>query len=73
MADGVRLAFFWTAVVICAIAELAILKSVFASRRSSGEPQSPIPHSPRGTEIVWGVIPAIALTLLLAATWRAAR
>jgi heme/copper-type cytochrome/quinol oxidase subunit 2 len=31
----------------------------------------PIPHSPRGAEMLWAVIPAIALAALLAATWQA--
>jgi heme/copper-type cytochrome/quinol oxidase subunit 2 len=30
-----------------------------------------MPHSPRGAEMIWAVIPAIVLALLLAATWRA--
>jgi heme/copper-type cytochrome/quinol oxidase subunit 2 len=71
--DFSRVALFWVAVIICIVGELAILRSLFAPKRSSGESQSPIPHSPRGAEIMWGVIPAIALTLLLAATWRAIR
>ena len=73
MTDFARIALFWVAVIICIVGELAILRSLFTPRRSSEESQPPIPHSPRGAEIMWGVIPAIALTLLLAATWRAIR
>jgi cytochrome b len=58
---------FWIAAASCAIAELAILRAVFAPYRST----APISHSPRGAEMLWAVLPAIALAGLLAATWRA--
>jgi len=61
---------FWIAAASCAIAELAILRAVFAPHRSVSS-TAPIPHSPRGAEMVWAVLPAIALAGLLAATWRA--
>jgi heme/copper-type cytochrome/quinol oxidase subunit 2 len=63
---------FWCALALCVVAEVAILRSVFAPRRLSDKTASSVPHSPRGTEILWGVIPAIALAALLFATWRAA-
>ncbi len=61
---------FWIASGLCVIAELAILRSAFAPHTHADTPAS-IPHSPRGTEMVWAVIPAIILGVLLAATWRA--
>lgn len=61
---------FWVAAVICVIAEIAILRSAFIPRSHAAD-SDPIPHSPRGAEMIWGVIPAIALALLLSATWRA--
>ncbi len=61
---------FWIAAVSCAIGELAILRTVFAPHSSANSSPS-IPHSPRGVEMLWAVIPAIALAALLAATWRA--
>jgi len=61
---------FWIAAVSCAIAELAILRTVFAPH-SGANSSAPIPHSPRGAEMMWAVIPAIAVAALLAATWRA--
>jgi heme/copper-type cytochrome/quinol oxidase subunit 2 len=61
---------FWIATVLCIIAELAILRAAFAPHAHTDTP-APIPHSPRGTEMVWAVIPAIILGVLLAATWRA--
>ena len=61
---------FWIAAAICVIAELAILRSAFSPRSETSE-SAPMPHSPRGAEMMWAVIPAIVLALLLAATWRA--
>lgn len=61
---------FWVACGLCVIAELAILRSAFSPHTNADTP-TPIPHSPRGTEMVWAVIPAIILGVLLAATWRA--
>lgn len=58
-AGPVVIALFWTAAIACAVAQLAIFRSVFAHRtdRSAGE-------------ILWAVLPAIALALVLAYTWR---
>lgn len=61
---------FWIACGLCVVAELAILRSAFSPHANADTP-TPIPHSPRGTEMVWAVIPAIILGVLLAATWRA--
>lgn len=52
------------------VAELAILRAAFTPRSDDGG-SGPIPHSPRGAEMMWAVIPAIALIFLFAATWRA--
>jgi len=61
---------FWIAAASCALAELAILRAVF-SPHGNASSSAPIPHSPRGAEMLWAVLPAIALAALLAATWRA--
>jgi len=61
---------FWIAVAFCVVAELAILRAAFSPHAHTDTP-APIPHSPRGTEMVWAVIPAVILGVLLAATWRA--
>lgn len=58
---------FWIAAVACVIAEIAILRSTFASRRGNKSELVPL-SSPRG-EIAWAVIPAIALIVVLTATW----
>jgi heme/copper-type cytochrome/quinol oxidase subunit 2 len=55
---------------MCIIAELLILRAAFAPPRDAGA-AVPVPQSPRGTEMIWAIIPAIVLAVLLAATWRA--
>jgi heme/copper-type cytochrome/quinol oxidase subunit 2 len=59
---------FWIAAVACVVAEIAILRSTFASRRGNKSELVPS-SSPRG-EIAWAVIPAIGLIVLLTATWQ---
>lgn len=59
---------FWIAAVACAIAELAILRSTFAARRAIKSELVPS-ASPRG-ELAWAVIPAVALGVVLTATWQ---
>ena len=59
---------FWIAAVACAIAELAILRSTFAARRAIKSELVPS-ASPRG-ELAWAVIPAVALGIVLTATWQ---
>jgi len=75
-------AIFWVAVVCCAVAELFILRSTYAAHRGGGRraagddpagPSSaePLPPLRRAAELAWAVVPAVALALVLAATWRA--
>jgi heme/copper-type cytochrome/quinol oxidase subunit 2 len=59
---------FWIAAVACVIAELAILRSTFAARRANKSDLVPS-ASPRG-ELAWAVIPALALVVVLTATWK---
>jgi heme/copper-type cytochrome/quinol oxidase subunit 2 len=66
-ADGL----FWTSVACCAFAQYFILRSV-GGRRHVTEPSSSTMPRPRGMmEILWAMVPAIALTVLLVFTWRA--
>lgn len=58
---------FWIAVVACVIAELAILRSTFAARSANKSDLVPS-ASPRG-ELAWAIIPALALGVVLTATW----
>jgi cytochrome c oxidase assembly factor CtaG len=61
-------AIFWIAAFACVIAELAILRSTFAARHANKSELVPS-ASPRG-ELAWAVIPALALGVVLTATWQ---
>jgi len=57
---------FWIAAITCVIAEIAILRSTFAARRT--KKSELVPAAPRAGELVWAVIPALALSAVLVAT-----
>jgi heme/copper-type cytochrome/quinol oxidase subunit 2 len=59
---------FWIAAVACVIAEIAILRSTFAARYANKSEL--VPASPRSSELAWAVIPALALSAVLFATWQ---
>jgi heme/copper-type cytochrome/quinol oxidase subunit 2 len=68
-------AIFWVAVACCTIAQLAILHSVIISPASARAASSATPASVsrRAGEIVWAVLPGIALAVVLVYTRRAMR
>jgi hypothetical protein len=51
-------ALFWIAVASCAVAQVAIIRSVVASPRK------------RAIELAWAILPAFALAAVLLLTWR---
>ena len=59
---------FWIAALGCAVAEIAILRSIIAQRRAQNV--GPVHTASPLAEIVWGIVPAIVLVVLLVATWR---
>ena len=59
---------FWIAAVACVIAELAILRSTFAARRANKSEL--VPSASLRGEMAWAVIPALALGVVLTATWQ---
>jgi heme/copper-type cytochrome/quinol oxidase subunit 2 len=61
-------AIFWIAALACVVAEIAILRSTYAARKV--EKSTLVPEAPRGGEIVWAIVPAVALSVLLVATWQ---
>jgi heme/copper-type cytochrome/quinol oxidase subunit 2 len=61
---------FWIAAFCCAVAQVAILRAVFVPH-ARPDSSATMPQSSRAAEILWAVIPAVALAALLAATWRA--
>ena len=62
-------AIFWLGVASCAIAQIAILRSVLRTRRAR-ETGPGVPAPRFAVEVAWAVVPAIALAMLLVATWR---
>lgn len=62
-----RVAVFIVAAAACAVAQIAILASVVSRGTRSADPGVPRPRF--GVEILWAVIPALALAFLLTATW----
>lgn len=63
-------AIFWVAVACCAVAQVAILRSVLVSPVEAGEPvRSSVAR--RAAEIAWAVLPGVALAVVFAYTWRA--
>jgi heme/copper-type cytochrome/quinol oxidase subunit 2 len=59
---------FWIAAIACAIAQVAILRSTFAAR--SANKSDLVPSSSRRGELAWAIIPALALGVVLMATWQ---
>lgn len=58
---------FAVAAAACAIAHVAILGSVL--RRASSVESAGVPRPRFVAEIVWAILPALALAFLLTATW----
>lgn len=65
-ADGL----FWSSVACCAFAQYFILRSVGGSRHVA-EPRANLPRLRGAVEMLWAVVPAVALAVLLIFTWRA--
>jgi heme/copper-type cytochrome/quinol oxidase subunit 2 len=65
-ADGL----FWSSVACCAIAQYLILRSV-GGRRHRPEPSARLPRQRGAVELLWAVVPAVALAALFFVTWRA--
>ncbi len=61
-------AIFWIAAVACAVAEMAILRFTFRARRI--QQSDLVPIASRRGEIAWAIVPAVALSFLLVATWQ---
>jgi hypothetical protein len=62
-------AIFWGAVGCCAVAQVAILRALGGARRAgAGAPDLPRPRWL--LEVIWAVLPVIALAGVLVVTWR---
>ena len=64
-------AMFWLSVAVCLVAQVAILRATLRVSSAATPDATPsLPHPRRWLEMVWVVLPAIALVALFAATWR---
>jgi hypothetical protein len=73
MRPAVADAIYWSAVVCCVVAQIAILRSALARHRPPAGAPATLPPLRRGVELVWALLPALALAGVLAVTWRAVR
>ena len=62
---------FVLCVLCCVVGHVAILSSVVRTRTVAAD--ASVPRPKLMVEIVWAVIPALALALLLTATWARVR
>jgi len=63
---------FWLFVAVCVVAQVGILRPLFAPRGSPAV-RAGVPTTRRAVEVLWTVVPALGLALLLSLTWRAMR
>lgn len=61
---------FWLSVACCLVAQVLIVRSVLAARRLPA-PHPELPRARGGVELLWAIMPAVALGALLLFTWRA--
>lgn len=71
MRPAVADAVFWVALVCCVVAQVAILRSALAHHRPPADAPATLPATRRGVEILWAVLPAVALAAVLVLTYRA--
>ena len=72
MSNALADAIFWVAVASCTVAQVAILRSIFNTAPQGAPAAAPgAPRIHRAMEIVWAILPALALAVVLALTWRA--
>ena len=64
---------FTVCAVACAIAHVAILRSVVRSAATRMPMEPGVPRSGFAVELVWAVLPMLALALVLTATWAKVR
>jgi heme/copper-type cytochrome/quinol oxidase subunit 2 len=61
---------FWVALVCCAVAQIAIIRSVLLVTPLASRSE-PMPIARRATEVAWAVLPGLILAAVFWATWRA--
>jgi len=73
-----REAIFWIAAALCVVAEIAILRSMLRGSRAAAPDRSPaiesdVPRARPVGEMIWAILPAIALAVILTLTRDAIR
>ena len=58
-------ALFWAAAIVCGVAQLLVIRSLVLGRT----PASSTTMSGRAREVLWILLPALALVVVLVATW----
>ena len=61
---------FWTSVACCVVAQLLIVRSVIGARHVP-RPDTDLPRSNAGVELMWALVPAVVLVWLFVVTWHA--
>jgi uncharacterized membrane protein len=61
---------FWLSVACCLVAQVLIVRSVLAARRILAV-RPELPRANPQVELMWAVVPGIALAVLMLFTWRA--
>lgn len=61
---------FWTAVAVCALAQIFIIAGAVRARPPAGSDPA-LARSSRTLEVAWTIVPAVGLALLLFFTHRA--
>lgn len=71
MPEAVADLMFWVALVCCAVAQVAIIRSVFIVTPAAATGAEPGAVPRRATELAWALLPAVVLGALFWVTWRA--
>ncbi len=71
MTPNVADAVFWIAVVACAVAQVAITRSVLVARQPELPAGARVAPARRPAELAWALLPALAVAGVLVLTWRA--
>jgi heme/copper-type cytochrome/quinol oxidase subunit 2 len=61
---------FWMSVACCLVAQVLIVRSVVAARALPAV-RPELPRARGSVEVMWAIVPAVALAVLLFFTWRA--
>jgi heme/copper-type cytochrome/quinol oxidase subunit 2 len=61
---------FWLSAACCLVAQVLIVRSVLAARRLPAA-SAEVPRARGGVEVLWAIVPAVALGVLFFFTWHA--